>query len=231
MGKGTIMIELTVGICMVTYKRPKQLIKALSWIRERTMYENYKLYIIIDYEDNDATLKELSSSPFYEENVEMFPSRVECVKATNRCYSIGDEPYFVWLSDDMEVEKEWLKEAMKCMQTFPNAEGLVTFKDGIQNGRNACAGLISRNYIKTMLNGIFYNEIYKHFSADTELYEKSKSLGRIKYCPTSVVWHNHWGGEGKHKSQQDSIYTDSRHLFNKDGTTFARRIKENFNSR
>jgi len=221
--------EPAVGVCVVTFRRPKQLIKALTWIKDRTMYENYRLHIIIDHEKDEATLKELSLSQFYEEDIEMFPSTVECVKATNRCCSISEEPYFVYLSDDMEVEKGWLKEAMKCMQqTFPNAEGLVTFKDGIQNGRNACAGLISRNYIKTSLKGIFYNEIYKHFSADTELFSKSKSMNRVKYCPTSVVWHNHWGGKGNHKSAKDTVYTGSRHLLAADKENFHRRAQEGF---
>lgn len=231
-----------IGVCIVTFKRPKLLIKMLSQIKERTLYKNYKIYAIIDYEEDDRTFKELQKEGIVgklpldrsvEENgkikkIEMFASPQECVRATNRCYSVGDEPYFVWLSDDMEVEKNWLREAMKCMQTFPDGEGLVVFKDGVQNGRNACAGLISRNYIKTKLRNIFYNEIYRHFSADTELFARSKSVDGIKYCPNSVVWHNHWGAKGKHKSEKDIVYTQSRHLLKEDRETLRKRAKEGF---
>jgi len=222
------MSEPAVGICVVTYKRPQQLLKALSWIQERTRYPNYKLYVIIDHEEDSATIGALVRSRFTDYTVEMFTSRVECVKATNRCNSIGDEPYFVYLSDDMEVEEGWLQEAMKCMQTIPNGNGLVVFKDGIQNGRNACAGLISRNYIRAHLGGIFYNEVYVHFSADTELFKKSRTRNRLRYCPTSVVWHNHWGGSGGHKSGKDVIYTGSRYLLAADRAMLRKRIQEEF---
>lgn len=221
-----------VGICVVTYKRPKLLIKMLRWLQERTLYENYKVYIVIDHEEDQDTLKEIDESRISEvlpiEKVEMFSYPAECVKATNRCYSIGDEPLFVWLSDDMEVEKGWLQEAVKCMQTFPDDEGLVVFRDGIQDGSNACAGLISRSYIKSQLKGIFYNEIYKHFSADTELFKKSKSINRVKYCQASVVWHNHWGAKGSHKSEKDAIYVGSRHWLKHDKEIFHKRVREGF---
>lgn len=219
--------EPAVGVCVVTFRRPAQLIKALSCVKERTLYENYKIYIIIDYEEDGITLKALEENGITEKT-EMFSLPAECVKATNRCYSIGKEPYFVYLSDDMEVEVGWLQQAMKCMQAFPDRKGIVTFQDGIQNGRNACAGLVSRDYIKTELNGIFYNEAYKHFRADTELFRKSKALGRIKYCPQSIVWHNHWGGKGRHKSEKDIIYTQSDRLRKRDRAVFAERARRGF---
>lgn len=224
--------EFAVGICVVTFRRPKLLVKMLAQIKERTLYESYKVYVIIDHEEDRATLKVLERAGVTEkmaiEKIEMFPSSAECVKATNRCYSIGEEPYFVWLSDDMEVEEGWLQEAMKCMQTFPLGEGLVVFQDGIQDGRNACAGLISRAYIKKELGGIFYNEIYKHFNADTELFMKSKMRDKIKYCPTSVVWHNHWSGKGNHKVKTDDVYTQSFAQLGGDSAIFENRKRESF---
>lgn len=224
--------EPAVGICVVTFKRPELLVKMLSWVRERTLYENYKIYIIIDHEDDNATLKILERYRIAEkiviEKIEMFPSPAECVKATNRCYSIGEEPYFVWLSDDMEVERGWLREAMKCMQGFPDREGLIVFKDGIQDGRNACAGLISRNYIKTKLKGVLLNEIYKHYYADTELFVKSKMIDRVKYCPASIVWHNHPSTEGCHKAETDDVYTQSMLMWGRDEEIFNSREKEGF---
>ena len=130
-----------VGVCIVTFRRPEKLIKMLSGIKKNTRYKNYKAYIIIDYEENWDTLKEIERSGIKKslpiEKIEMFPSPAECVKTTSRSYSIGDEPFFVWISDDMVVEAGWLQEAMKCMQTFPDGEGLVVFQDGIQNGRNS----------------------------------------------------------------------------------------------
>ncbi|KKN28212.1 hypothetical protein LCGC14_0856760 [marine sediment metagenome] len=221
-----------IGICVITFKRSKRLIKMLSKIKEKTLYENYKVYIIIDHEEDQETLKEIEKSGIAEtlsiEKIEMFPSSAECVKATNRSYSIGDEPFFAWISDDMEVEKGWLQEAMKCMQTFPDREGLIVFQDGIQNGRNACAGLISRNYIKTKLKGIFQNEIYKHFCADSELFRRCKLIDCVKYCPTSVVWHNHPSAKGKRKSENDTVYTQSLPLWRRDRAIFRKRREEGF---
>lgn len=225
--------EPAVGICVVTFRRPEQLVKMLSQIKERTLYENYKIYIIIDHEDDRVTLKALEENEVAKKmavkRIEMFPSSAECVKATNRCYSIGDEPYFVWLSDDMEVEKGWLQRAMECMQASLNGEGLVTFHDGIQNGRNACAGLISRDYIKAGLGGIFYNEAYIHFYADSELSRKSKMRERVKYCPESIVWHNHWGEKRRHKSvAKDMVYMQSERWRKRDRAVFSERAKEGF---
>jgi len=224
--------EPAIGICVITFKRPELFVKLLAQIKERTLYENYKIYIIIDYEEDRRTLKILEKEKITKkmsiEKIEMFPSQVECVKATNRCYSIGKESYFVWISDDMEVERGWLQEAMKCMQTFPDREGLIVFQDGVQNGRNATAGLISRNYIKTELNNIFQNEIYKHFRADTELFRKSRAIDRVKYCPTSIVWHRHWGKKSKYRSEKDMVYTQSDRWQKRDRAIFVARAKGGF---
>jgi len=221
-----------IGICVATFRRSELLIKMLLQIKERTLYKNYKVYIIIDHEEDSVTLKKIEESKIVEllpiEKIEMFPSSVECIKVVNRSYSIGDDPYFVWLNDDMEVEEGWLQEAMKCMQTFPNKEGLVTFQDGIQNGRDAPSGLISRNYIKTKLRGIFHNEIYKHYYADTELFRKSRMMNMVKYCPASIVWHNHPGARGKHKVEADDVFKQSRFLAEKDREIFNSRKKRGF---
>jgi len=233
LGKEKMKIkEPAVGICVSTFRRPGNLIKMLLQVKERTLYQNYKVYIVIDHEEDKRTLKKIEESKIAEilpiEKIEMFPARVECVKVTNRDYSIGDEPYFVWLNDDMEVEEGWLQEAMKCMQTFPDKEGLVVFQDGIQDGRNACIGLISRNYIKTKLNGIFFNEIYKHYYADTELFRKSVWIHGVKYCPTAIVWHLHPTAKGIHKVKTDDIYTESMLLWGRDKEIFILRKKDGF---
>ena len=225
--------EPAVGICVVTFRRPRQLINMLLQIKERTLYANYKVYIIIDYEDDGLTLKALEENGVAEkiniERIEMFLFSVESVKAINRCYSIGKEPYFVWLSDDMEVEKGWLQKAMKCMQASLNGNGMVTFHDGIQNGKNACAGLISRNYIKAELGGIFQNEVYIHFYADSELSRKSEMRGKSKYCSESIVWHNHWGGKGSHRGvQKDGVYIQSGRWRKRDRAVFVERKKDSF---
>ncbi len=226
------MNEPAVAVCIVTFRRPKQLVNLLCSIKKNTVYKNYSVYIIIDYESDLITLKKVKDLSIVKrlpiKKIEMFPAPVECVKATNRCYSIVEEPYFVWISDDMEVERGWLKEAMACMMTFPNEKGLVTFQDGIQNGRNSPAGLISRRYIQKELGGIFYNELYMHFGADTELFKKSKMRNKVKHCPTSIVWHNHWGGKKGHKSEKDVIYTYSDQWRKRDRRIFEKRKKEDF---
>ena len=224
--------EPAVGICVLTFRRPELLINMLLQIKERTLYQNYKVYIVIDHEEDRITLKKIEESRIVEtlpiEKIEMFSSSAEAVKVVNRGYSIGDEPYFVWLNDDMEVEEGWLREAMKCMQSFPDKEGLVIFRDGIQNGRNATAGLISRNYIKTKLNNIFQNEIYKHYYADTELFMKSRMINKVKYCPAAIVWHNHPGGKGNHKIKPDDVYIQSSFLVKIDQRIYNLRKKKGF---
>lgn len=223
-----------VGVCVVTFKRPQQLLKTLLQIKERTAYPNYNIYIIVDFESDNLTLNTLQKSGFIEKlpikKVEMFSTRAECVKATDKCYSIGKEEYFAWISDDMEVEEGWLQEAMKCMETFSDKQGLVIFKDGIQNGRNACAGLISRDFINKRLNNIFMNEIYTHFGADLELFRKCKLINKVKYCPSSVVWHNHWAHPTKsgEKVEQDFVYMQSIKWRKRDDTILEERTKEGF---
>ena len=229
-----MIVNTDVGICIITFKRSRQLLEMLPQIKERTLYPNYNIYIIVDFESDNLTLNALKESGLIEKlpikKVEMFPSPAECVKATNRCYSIGEEPYFAWLSDDMEVEEGWLQEAMKCMQTFPDKQGLVVFKDGIQNGRNACAGLVSRNFINKELNDIFMDETYIHFGADLELFRKCKLINKVKYCPSSVVWHNHWAHPAKtgKKVEQDFIYKQSMKWRKRDNGILEERTKKGF---
>ena len=223
-----------IGICIVTFKRPQQLLKTLLQIKERTRYSNYDIYIIVDFESDNLTLNILQESGFIEgfsiKKVEMFSASAECVKATNRCYSIGKEAYFAWLSDDMEVEEGWLQEAMKCMETFPDKQGLIVFKDGIQNGRNACAGLVSRNFINKRLNDLFMNEIYIHFGADLELFRRCKLINKVKYCPSSVVLHNHWAHPTKSgkKIERDIIYEQSMKWRKRDDAILEERTRKDF---
>lgn len=224
--------EPAVGVCVVTFRRPALLIKMLLQLKAKTLYENYRVYIIIDHEEDEITLDALRKANIAKEamvkGIEMFPFPVECVAANNRCYSIGNEPYFAWISDDMEVEVGWLREAMKCMQTFSNKKGLVLFHDGIQNGQSAVAGLISRDYIRTELGGIFQNESYIHYFGDTELSRKSKMRNKAKYCPTSIVWHNHPDAKGGHKVREDKVYTGSMRFWVRDRGIFLDRKKKGF---
>jgi len=69
--------EPAVGICVATFKRPELLIKMLLRIKEKTLYQNYKVYIVIDHEEDRITLKKIEESKITEilpiEKIEMFP--------------------------------------------------------------------------------------------------------------------------------------------------------------
>lgn len=91
---------------------------------------------------------------------------------------------FVYTAQDAYVGQEWLKEATVSMAR-KNA-GLVSFNDGIWNGRLAQFGLVNREWALENFNNIF-PDCYKANYCDTEITQVAKQQDRYMWSEKAIM--------------------------------------------
>lgn len=93
----------------------------------------------------------------------------------------------VFFADDIEVEGNWLTNAVKMYQeSFKDGHGLLAFNDGIQYGKWATHGLTSPEFLlKWWYHG------YIHFHVDVEISDVAKRLDKYIYCEDAKAIHVH----------------------------------------
>lgn len=103
-----------------------------------------------------------------------------------------DEP-FCWFGQDVEFHKDWYGIAQKVWDcVFPSGLGVMTFQDGVQNGRSAAHGMTTRRWLQVVFGAtLFPSPPYRHFFCDSELSQRTKDFSRYFYCHESIVKHNH----------------------------------------
>ena len=128
----------------------------------------------------------------------------------------------VWcLNDDIVLENDALSILKRhFLERFPNRDGLVQPKDGIQEGNVAtlpfCDAEVMRKYTH---KGYFHN------FADQEFTMIMKSLNKFLFVPEAIVTHEHWINV---KAEKDFTYSNSQSYFEKDKEIFVNRAHNNF---
>jgi len=176
-----------VSILIPTRQRYKKLAKCLSVLFENTAYPNYEVVVITDRDDPRSTelVKKFDGvKVLIKEKREMYVGKI------NEGYHKTDSPLVVFLADDVEVNPNWLTEAVSTFnESFPDGMGLVSFQDEFDD-RLAPHGLISRKYVEEFLNGNIFYPGYVHYWCDTELTVRSKRWGRFVHCPKAITKHH-----------------------------------------
>lgn len=181
-----------VSILIPTRQRYKKLAKCLARLFENTVYTNFDVIVITD-KDDPKSVEVVKKLPFVEdEGVKILvkEKREMYVGKINEGFHKTDSPLIVFLADDIEVNRNWLTEAVSTFhESFPDGMGLVSFQDEFDD-RLAPHGLISRKYVEEFLNGNIFYPGYIHYWCDTELTLRSKKWGRFAYSSKAKIFHN-----------------------------------------
>jgi hypothetical protein len=213
----------TINVCIMTRNRLKRLIESIRLIKENTEGVEYRLSILFD-DDRESydycySLRKIIGYECY-----LYSPQQECVMMTNNCFRLTKAlklNHFVFLNDDMEVQKGWLKNAMRDFkEAFPDDKGVVSFNMLPRGGDAICvAGLTSVSYVEECLNDNFFDMTFVHNEADGEFSYRSMFLNKFKWSKSAQVLHNHYLVDG---ALMDKTYTDSQQFY---GYDLERRIK------
>ena len=98
-----------------------------------------------------------------------------------------------FLGDDTIPQKDFLKNALKAMETLPEGWGLVGFDDNIRlKGQiKAAAHWLADKRLLPLLDGEFFHTGYRHCWCDNELSIRCAELGKYIFCQEAFVYHDH----------------------------------------
>lgn len=106
-------------------------------------------------------------------------------------YSTGN--FVTVFNDDFYPQPWWLENAYHYFFThFPDGRGMLALNDGRGTcGKKTTVVLASKKFIKHDLKGVFYDVAYDRYRVDRDLALRAEATGRYKYCPESLVFHDH----------------------------------------
>jgi len=95
-----------------------------------------------------------------------------------------------FIADDTFPQKNYLKNALECMNSFSGAWGLVALNDGTERTYPPFHWLIHKKCLEYLDGKVFY-EGYWHCCSDKELGDRMFEIDRYKFCRLAFVIHNH----------------------------------------
>jgi hypothetical protein len=184
-----------VNICFMSRHRLERLLTAIKFVRDNTQGINYIISLLFDDDRESYDACKLLGYDCY-----LYSPQQECVMMTNNCFRLTKElgiNYFVFLNDDMEVQKDWLKNALNDFKkTFPDEKGVVSFNSYITNGTRGgdtfcIVGLTTISFIEEDLNGVFFDPTFVHNEGDGEFTYRAMFLDKFKWCQEAMIHHRH----------------------------------------
>jgi GT2 family glycosyltransferase len=110
-----------------------------------------------------------------------------------------------FIADDCIPGPNYLKNALKTMETFDDGWGLVGFSDGLT--RPFSTHWLGHRKLLAHLGMQFLHTGYKHCCCDVELAERCQAMGRYKVANYAYVEHDHPLIKGNEAGlQDDEIY-------------------------
>jgi len=100
----------------------------------------------------------------------------------------------MFLGDDTEPEKDFMKNALKAMDSLPDGWGVVglnTQDIRIGTGNQVAHWLADRRILEHIPGGDFFSTEYKHCWCDNELQDIALDLGRWVWAEDARIKHNH----------------------------------------
>lgn len=219
--KHNLIYPEPVSLIITTRNRFESFSKYLEKIIETTLNNP----VIIACDDDKISEQKFKKKFGHLKFVQIYnsPYQMENVSLRNWAYTKIVTEKFVYMDDDMEPgNNEWLINAINFFNAnFADNIGLVAFKDGIQNGEMAPAGLTTRKFIKYFCNRTLYNPQYVHYFCDTELSLRAKNIKRYAYCENAILLHHH----PKSFNDGDEIYKKSGVFWKQDQIVFEDFVK------
>lgn len=151
--------------------------------------------------------------------------RIGAPKMVKKLVGQSQDDLVCFIGDDTLPEKDFLKNAVEAMQSFPDGWGLVGLND--KTGRTLATHWLAHKKLLDHLDGEFFHTGYIHCFCDNELQERASLIGRYTYAKDAIVLHDHPLLSGSHKEDADKDYKRvySKEVFKKDEALFKKRRK------
>ena len=185
------------------------------------------MYFIVDEDDEPEreAIKRVNGN-----EIVNFDQRKSFARKCNLGYRLTDEPWLLFVGDDVVFHKNWQQNAfVECPdKAFISTNDLLTKK--VTSGQHAVHPIISREFIDTVGTSLdgpcrVCHEGYKHFNVDDEWTMVAKNNNQYGFSPTSVIEHIHpIGGE-----PVDPVYNLAKENQDEDCKLWLKR-REDFNS-
>ena len=150
--------------------------------------------------------------------------RIGCPKVLKMLVEKSRYEYIVFLGDDTDPQKDFLKNALKDMEIL-RGNGLIGFND--QTGRTLPTHWLASKKLLNVLDGEFFCTKYLHCFCDSELMLRADFLNKFIYSYDSVVLHNHPLLNGS-ASDKDYQWAYSPEVYNHDRILFEKRKANNW---
>ena len=202
--KKSVLKETTIVI--PTFNRPAALCNFIQ-----SLGDNKKIIVVVD---RDRQHVDIPASIINKVQIVLSEPGCGAVKAAENGIMACDTRFVVNLNDDMELTNEsegWLEELCRVYETELgyDVDGVVSLKDGIQNGRIASFALFTRKfYIDNV-----YPAPYFSYYVDNEMSDKARCLDVYRYAEKAFIQHLAW-------------HVDSSDLMQKEGRIFTKRMED-----
>ena len=134
--------------------------------------------------------------------------------------------YMIMGADDMDFHPNAIKYAVNILKSnYPDGDGVVGFNQvTLSNFCKAGFVVMGRKFIDWFPDSRVYCPDYKHYFADTELFEYASLIKKFTYCPEAKVNHYHFSITGN----MDSTAMISKRSYAFDSETYAKRQEKKF---
>ena len=127
----------------------------------------------------------------YEIEIEEDIERIGCPKMVKRLVEKSNGNLICFLGDDVIPQPDFLKNALKAMQTLPDGWGLVGLNDQHQNGNKLATHWLADKRLLPLLGGEFFHTGYFHTKCDRELTLRCQQAGRYVWAKDAIIEHRH----------------------------------------
>jgi len=163
--------------------RPKNIPSLIRQIEERSGIDRGHIEIIWE-EDKD---------------------RIGAPKMVKKLVDQSKYDLIMFLGDDCEPVQDFLKNAIECMDSFPDKWGLVGLYDIERPGVHAPTHWLAHKKLLEITGGEFFHTGYIHQYCDNELCMWAELIGRYKLASMAKVNHRHVGFADKNKTFTENV--------------------------
>jgi len=144
----------------------------------------------------------------YEIITEIDHEKVGCPVMVKRLVEKAKHELVMFLGDDTIPQKDFLKNALAAITTFPDKVGLVGLNDNHHDGNKLATHWMASKKLLPYLDGEFFHTGYKHLRCDNELTERCIELGRYVWAKDAKIEHDNPVINGISDKDYDHIYSD-----------------------
>jgi len=160
----------------------------------------------------------------YEIITQVDEQSIGCPKMVKILTRLTNYETVCFLGDDCIPQKDFLKNALEVMKTFPGKWGLVGLNDGSKH-QFAPHWLAHKKLLKH-LNGEFFHTGYRHCYCDVELTERCHYMGRYAFAENAKIIHANPFIDPK--VRKDEYYEHAYSFAETDRELYLKRKKEGY---